>query len=313
MNDFSLGFAMKELFFNRIIPMLAVVALLLISGFAVHQTIQKNKIEAELTASQNQLAEAIGTIEVKEGLYVRLASEHDNLNRRYESLLGDNERLSEVINTKEEEIRALTQLNASLREDIVFAGNATTTVLTSCNDVTNSNQNVSITTDTGREIDPDETVPNIRVDFDLQEEGFRVQGFTESNPSLLPGPPSGRAELTLTQTDPFVIDIALTENEDNDWRAIVYEQQNRLEFDVGVLSVNPQSDRLKWFERIGVGAQAAVTESSAGIAPTLSMRLGHSGAWSVDAGPYWDLSRDGTVRGATVGITMYPFDRGRRK
>lgn len=305
---------MKEFLATKALPILLGIAFIAVGVFAIAQTISKNKIEKELLSTQNELSEAIGTVEVSDGVYSRLASQHEDLNNRYENLLGQNESLSETLNRKEESIRTLMQANATLREEIEFSGNATTTVIAGCDDAPSESvtvDNGTTTTNPGNPIEEDEFVPNLRVDFDLERSGFRVQGFTESNPRMTLGPPVGRAELTLTQIDPFVIDIAVTENDDNQWRAVIYEQQQRLEFDVGTLAVNPRSSRIRWYERIGFGSQLVATNQGFGFAPTLGLRLGSRGAWSVTAGPHWSFNQDGLDRGATIGFTVYPFSRRR--
>ena len=303
---------MKALFLEKILPLLLILLLLVLGIVIVKQRIEIRHKNADLISVQNQLSEAIGTVEEKNGLYVHLASEYSNLNRRYDEILGENERISEVLNRKEEEIRVLSQMNASLRNPVVFTGRATTTVVAGgCDTIEQTPQTGTVVT-TETDSEPDSIVPNLRVAFSLEDSGFRVDGFTESNPSLTLGQPIGHAELTLTQIEPFSIDLAVSENEQHEWRAIIYEQSSRLEFNIDSLSVSPQKDRLRFVERIGFGARTNVTDESAGVAPVISFRLGHSGALSVDGGPYWDLTDGISTTGATVGVTVYPFDRGRK-
>ncbi len=302
---------MKEFLTTKALPIFLGLVLIVVGAIAVGQAVSKKKLHADLLSTQNSLAEAVGTIELQDGVYARLASQNSDLDRNFRDLLGEHELLSEEFNKREEDIRTLLQTNAQLREDIEFIGNATTTVVVGCNDNPHGNGEDATTTDPDNPIEPDEFVPNLRVDFDLEDSGFRVNGFTESNPGLVLGPPVGRAELTLSQIEPFVVDIAITENRDNDWRAVIYEQQQRLQFDVGVLTVNPRNSTIRWYERMGIGSQLVVTGRGFGVAPSLAVRVGARGEWDINAGPYWSFGSNNVQRGASMGFTVYPFSRRR--
>lgn len=299
---------------NLIIITLSVIAFAFVL-FVVGQAIAKNKLRKELLETRNELSNAIGTIEVSEGLYVRTAIENGRLDREYRDILGENQRLSEEINKREEDIRLLTQVNATLRENVKFEGNGRTTVISPgvCNNNSTStpgnNQNGSSggTTTVPNPNDVFVIVPNIRVDFDLKEDGFRVFGFTETNPSLAENP-VGLASLELEQVDPFIIDLAVTQSSDG-WRAIAYEQQGRLALDIGELQVNPARQRLSWQERIGIGSRVSIDSDSFGLHPEIEIKLGQRGSWEVGVGPFFVIEDNLVYKGTSVGVTLYPFTR----
>lgn len=208
-----------------------------------------NKSNQKITDLRNQLAEAQGSIEIADGVQYRLAQELSFKERQISDLLGENTRLEEVAKELEGRIVALTQINASLREDLRFSSNnensnATTTVIeTTCPDAL------------------DAPIPNIRVDFDLEQLGFRATGFTETNPSY--------AELSLAQQVPFVIDLALNQDNDGVWSAIAAEQQERLYLDIGELVINPKRIEEMWYEKFGLGFATTVGLSHFSIGPAI--------------------------------------------
>jgi hypothetical protein len=286
---------------NKITYAIFIIAILALVANSIKSCQDRRKLESELMDYQNQVSELVGTVELENGVRLRLAQELDDLNDRYQAILGDNERLSEVINEREERIRTISQLNAQLSERIEFAGEATTTVITRtvCPEP-NSTTTVQNETEDQNSQDPqiDLEIPNLRVDFSLEEAGFSVDGYTTTNPSY--------AELSLEQIDPFQIDIAITETGDGNWRGYVYEVNDRLDIDINELVVDPEEVRYMWYERLGVGAQSSFTSDGFAYGPALSYRFGRNLNWTVIAGPTYNNDW-----GANVGFQWNPFVRDR--
>lgn len=255
--------------------------------------IKFKKLENELRDQRNENAQLIGTQLIDDGVYLTLSEENDRLHRRYEEVLGENERMSNVINKREEEVRLLANINASLRDSIRMNGTATTTIV-------RDNNNDTITTIIDDSPNTDESnVPNLRVDFDLENSGFRIFGHTTTNPSY--------AELELEQTNPFDIHLAVTEDEDGVWAAYIYDTNDRLEFNISDLEVDSNDERYRWYERIGVGSSINMNiENGIGISPNVSMSLGRRMNLDVSAGPYYNDSW-----GGQVGVNWRPFMRKR--
>jgi hypothetical protein len=184
-----MDFGIKDIFL--------VALLLIVFGVAAGSIFNKKQNQSLINELQNDLAAAHGSIEILEGVEFRLAQDLSFKERQIANLLGENTRLDDAAKELEGKLVFLTQVNATLREKIEFTSDdedstATTTVIEyRCDEETT---NTTITEET-------EGIPNLRVDFDLENSGYRVLGFTESNPP--------HAELSLSQLSPFVLDLAL--------------------------------------------------------------------------------------------------------
>jgi hypothetical protein len=266
-------------------------------------------LEKEIRDTRNQLAEAVGSYELAEGVVARQAVEVNSLNKRVSDLLGENTRLEGVIGNRDARIRLLSQANATLQEQIDFSSesdgsNATVTVITGCDETANEQEEAVVGVEPVEEngsTTPSAIarIPNIRVDFDMQRSGFNVRGYTTTNPAL--------AELTLTQLEPFIIDIAVTEDRSGTRQIVVSEQNNRLNLDIGEFAFSQRYDRERWYERVGFGATAAYNNRRALIGPTLYLETGRR--LDVTGGPLWDASTGQT--GGHVTLVFRPFRRNR--
>ena len=246
-----------------------------------------------LRDTRNQLSDAIGTVVISDGVYARQAEDIKNLNRRISEVLGENTRLEGLIGDRDTRIVSLAQANATLSERISFSSDnpdssATVTVIERCPDSDGQNE-------TG---DPT-VVPNIRVDFDLERAGFEIVGFTTTNPTL--------AELSLTQVDPFIVDLALTEARDGTYQVFISEQNDRLRLEIGEFAVSRWQTRERWFELFGVGLTAAWTPDNPLLGPAIHLETRRR--LDLTFGALWNL-RDGSA-GGHVSATFRPFRRRR--
>jgi len=279
-----MDFGIKDIFL--------VALLLIIFGVAAGSIYNKKQNQRLINELQNNLAAAQGSIEILEGVEFRLAQDLSFKERQIASLLGENTRLDDAAKELEGKLVFLAQVNATLREKIEFTSdnensNAVTTVIEyRCDEeITNT----TITEET-------EGIPNLRVDFDLENSGYRVLGFTESNPP--------HAELSLSQLSPFVLDLALNQGPDGEWSAIAAEQTNRLEIEIGELVMNSRRLRERWYERFGVGiaVNAGLGTLAAGPAFHLETRT-----LDYNVNTTYDTVSQSIISGLT--ITYRPFRR----
>jgi hypothetical protein len=281
-----MDFSIKDIFL--------VALLLIVFGVAAGSIFNKKQNQSLINELQNDLAAAQGSIEILEGVEFRLAQDLSFKERQIANLLGENTRLDEAAKELEGKLVFLTQVNATLREKIEFTSDdedstATTTVIEyRCDEETT---NTTITEET-------EGIPNLRVDFDLENSGYRVLGFTESNPP--------HAELSLSQLSPFVLDLALNQGPDGGWSAIAAEQTNRLEIEIGELIVNSRRLRERWYERFGVGIAVNAGLGTFAVGPALHLET-RTLDYSVNT--TYDVTSQSVIGGLT--IAYRPFRRRR--
>lgn len=274
--------------------------LIVLIGAYVYHISAISGLEADLRETRNRLSEAIGSVEVAEGVQSRMGVETRNLNTRVNVLLGENTRLEGLIGDRDTQIRELVQANASLTEELRFSSrnpgsNAASTVITGCNEIPPSEETV-IDTGDGEAV---QNVPNIRTDFSLTQQGFQIDGFTTTNPSF--------AELALMQIDPFVIDIAVVEDREGTRSVVLSEQQDRLNLNIGTFSYTTRPDRIRWYELFSVGGTLAYAGDRFMLGPSLNVETRRR--LVVSGGPLFSLSGD---VGGHVTVTARPFIRNKR-
>jgi len=279
-----MDFGIKDIFL--------VALLLIVFGVAAGSIYNKKQNQRLINELQNNLAAAQGSIEILEGVEFRLAQDLSFKERQIANLLGENTRLDDAAKELEGKLVFLAQVNATLREKIEFTSdnensNAVTTVIEyRCDEETT---NTTITEET-------EGIPNLRVDFDLENSGYRVLGFTESNPP--------HAELSLSQLSPFVLDLALNQGPDGEWSAIAAEQTNRLEIEIGELVMNSRRLRERWYERFGVGIAVNAGLGTFAVGPAFHLET-RTLDYSVNT--TYDVTSQSVIGGLT--ITYRPFRR----
>lgn len=279
-----MDFGIKDIFL--------VALLLIIFGVAAGSIYNKKQNQRLINELQNNLAAAQGSIEILEGVEFRLAQDLSFKERQIANLLGENTRLDDAAKELEGRLVFLAQVNATLREKIEFTSdnensNAVTTVIEyRCDEeITNT----TITEET-------ESIPNLRVDFDLENSGYRVLGFTESNPP--------HAELSLSQLSPFVLDLALNQGPDGEWSAIAAEQTNRLEIEIGELVINSRRLRERWYERFGVGIAVNAGLGTLAVGPAFHLE---TRTLDYNVNTTYDTVNQSIISGLT--ITYRPFRR----
>lgn len=269
--------------FYRIFPALLIVALIVMTGLAVGAAVNANRLRGQLSDAHNSLSEAIGSVEVAEGVQQRLAEENRNLRREVNRYLGDNTRLQAVVDEQGLRVDELIQIEAGLREEIRLSsrdgGAVTRTVVRGCS----SSPETEVIVDGS-----DSDTPIYRVDFTLEDGGFEVDGHTLTADEETGEP---YAEVTIRQLDPFILDIAIAEDREGSWSALASEQDNRLELEVGEFVMSPYTHSERWFEKIGVGLTTTAGESHFAFGPILSIEAGRSyvfvGAEYVPTSPQW--------------------------
>lgn len=269
----------------------------IIAFLALSLFIADKKHNKEVHDLQNNLSAAIGSLEIADGVQLRQAIEIKNLNRRADDILGEESLLLEEIRNRNLRIEDLVQVNATLAEQIVFSsstsGTATTTRVPR-RDISNGSAE---TTQEPVLSDEELSAPlqNLRVDFDLLSDGFQIAGYTETNPSF--------AMARLTQLEPFIIDLAISQDRSGVWSAMAAEQNRRLRLEIGQFAVNPNVTKEKWFEKIAIGLATRFGTEDIEFSPIFGVEAG-SRVYAF-AGPAYNITQNSWS--ANLGILWRPF------
>jgi hypothetical protein len=272
--------------------LLGIIAFLTLSLF-----IADKRHNREVNDLQNNLSTAVGSLEIAEGVQMRQAIEITNLNRRADDILGEESLLLEEIRDRNLRIEDLVQVNATLTEQIIFSsgtsGTATTTRVPR-RPVTNGTAETTQEPVLSNE-ELSEPLQNLRVDFDLVSDGFQITGYTETNPSF--------AMARLAQLEPFVVDIAISQDRTGAWSAMAAEQNRRLRLEIGQFAVNPNVTKEKWFERIAVGLATRFGTEDIEFSPIFGIEAGRR--VYAFAGPAYNITQNSWS--ANLGILWRPF------
>lgn len=268
------------------------VLLLAVTVFALFYHLQAvAALEKELRDTRNQLSDAIGTIEIADGVYARQGTEIRNLNSKLEELLGENTRLSELVGDKDTRIAALFQANATLTDRLRFSSRGqdnqpTVEVIENCPENGGNPE----------ESGPD-WVPNIRIEHSFEQDGWQVDVLAFTNPALV--------EVELHQTVPYYLEAAWTILPDGTEQLVLAEQTGRLQFEIGEFAIDRRVRRSRWYELVGIGVTAAWTPGTPQLGLALQVETRNRVDFSV--GPLWNLRTGGS--GAHATISFRPFKR----
>lgn len=285
----------SQLSWERIL--IFILLLLMLLGWLVHNA-QMRAGRIRLEEITNRLAAAQSSLEIADGVQMRIAEEYGRLDRHMQDVLGTQSLLIDLLDDSNDQIDSLMQVNGTLSERIRFIGNSSggrvrTTVV---NELLNNT-----TFETDQDNSGEQTIlPNLRVDFDMESSGFRVIGYTHTNPS--------EAVVELEQLQPFIIDLAITQTRDG-YRALASEQTGRLELEIGELAIARNTRRERWSELIGIGAAAYVSGNSFAVGPAVHIET--RGRLDIMFGPVYSDSYDskpGSV-GGQLAVTFRPFRR----
>lgn len=202
--------------------------------------------------------------------------------QQLEDLKSNNEELQKKIDKREEDIAALGQANLKLKDQLFKIKNAKLTVI----DPTGNPTNEPLSCD----------IPNLRVDFEKEQDLWRVSGF------CLTSPPS--AEVSVSWSRPLQLSFILTKK-NNQYR--LYLDSNSPDT-IAVqnlsLKVDPSVFEQKWYEKIAVGFDVGFT----GKEPIASVR-GTFDVGSFSPGAFMILfnGKEGLERAYGVSLMWRPF------
>lgn len=260
---------------------IAGVLLLVIVAVVGVLTWKKNQYEARIVELQNVVAEKDKTIESKDGVYQRLAVQHEDL--------------KDLLSSKDEQLK-------SLKEQLDHQGSqlltANTLVIKLKKDLEAKPVIVPRPPDTNK--------PGIMTtDFDTEDQfaPFKVTGVmvADCNTQKWEG-----ALLKLSQTRPFRFSVVVSQDKDGTWRSSTTSSEKNFEVDIALAAVNPRLLEEKWYEKISISAEAGV-----GTNPGLLVGLGANyGIGKFDVGlRVWGVLDRGASPYFGASLAWHPFKK----
>lgn len=263
---------------------LIAVGLILLAAFGIVFVLgmKKHAYEARIVELQNQVAERDQTIEVKEGVYQKLALQTKDLN----SLLGEKDAelkaLKDQLDSQGAKLLSATKLVVQLREDLKYK---------------EEHPNV-VHPPTDNSPMWEETAVNSNDQWDP----FRITGkvvfYPQSHASLV--------ELELKQYKPLSISVVLSQDSDGTWRTSSTSSAKNFVVDIQLAAVNPYMLEPRWFEKISLMADV-------GIGTNPGFMAGVGAAYEIgrfEVGPkVWAVFDRGASLYAGATLIWHPFKK----
>ena len=237
------------------VALLAIVLALVITG-----AVMDSQHTSEVTELQNTIATQSKTIEVKEGLYSKLAVQSKDL--------------SALLDKKDEQIKLLQKDLKKNGEDLLTANSLVLTW-----------KRAYLATVAGHQTDIPPTpgtegVVRKRVDFEKDFGYIGAFGFTLTDPP--------EATIQVQQNRPLKLTVTVSQNDKGAWSSRTTSSEENVQVDITLAAVNPYMLEPKWYENIGISAElGAGTGFLAGVGATYKIgkfEVGPKG-WFTVTGP----------------------------
>lgn len=266
---------------DRLYKYLFLVVVLGLVGAIVFGYVKEQSHQAELRALRNQLAAAAETITIKDGLYSRLAVEHDDLKSLLSSKDSDITKLKDELKKSKDDILSVSSLVVKWKSAYQSIANAKQTELPSSG--------------------PTSGPSRLRVDFDKDFGPFIVSGYTLTDPAY--------AWLMIKQGKPLRLTLALTQQKDKSWRTLVSSSDENVTVDVAISAVNPLVLQPKWYEKISFDATVAGGSTQSGFGALLGLGVSYK-LGPVSFGPafFLGISKNVDMYGG-LNVKWFPFEK----
>lgn len=238
---------------------------------------QKSSFNELRSNMNNEIAKLQQTVKEKEDLYSMKALEVDNLSAK-------NRELQKIINSRDEEILSLTEINIRLKNEIFEIRNALQEVLDANGNVVPPDPNCESCLSGKR----------FKVSFEQEKNYLKVSGFTLTNPP--------EATIKVEWVKDLILDLYLTKDSSNGFKVYLQSNDSSVEKIQLKLSVDPNILNYKWYEKIAVGGNVVVGE---GISSTINIMWQFFPEWVI--GPAFTAEYDGIKLRKFVGISTFWF------
>lgn len=210
------------------------VLLLVAAG---HDVWQKRQYEQKIVTLQNQAASKDQTIQLKDGLYHKLALQMTDVSSVLDSKDKQQKELLDQLKKTGQQLLATNIINVGLKDQISKLGGGTQTTIPA----------------------HDGKPERVKVDFHQDFGLVTIDGWTITNPV--------QSWLRLNPGKPLTLSVSVAQDKDKAWHAYTTVDDPRFGVNIKLAAVNPYMFQPHWYEGIGVttGLGVGVNAGSPGV------------------------------------------------
>lgn len=212
------------------------VILAIALGLVLYATGVRSSYESRIVSLQNQVAERDHTLEVKEGVFQKLAVQDEDLKRMLDEKDEEVVRLKNQLDQQGAQLLTANTLIVKLRKDLQSTGNVVIE-------------------------HPDPKYPDMivaKLDSKNDFDPFRVTGDVVVDCGIDQPDKTPQSSLKMSQTRPFKFSVVVSQDKDGTWRSSTTSSEKNFQVDIALAAVNPYVLEPKWYEKIGLDIEAGV-------------------------------------------------------
>jgi hypothetical protein len=237
--------------------------------------IRKNAYDKQIVALQNQIAQKDQEIEVRQGVYQKLAVQTSSLGAIVDAKDTQIQQLTAQLKQSKDQLVTATSVGVQWKQAYQSTLTATQTTVPSTNVSAPAREKVTFNHDFGY---------------------IGVNGYTLTNPA--------EAWVSVQQNRPLKLTVALAETNTHQWRTYVTSSEENVGVDIQVSGINPYVLQPKWYENLEVNSSVGV-----GAGALFGLGVGAKiGSFSVGPGVWWTLT-DHLDKFYGVNVAWRPFRR----
>jgi len=206
--------------------------LILFLAFAAFMIVRDHQRAEYIVELQNQIASRDKTIEIKEGLYQKLTLQSKDLSKLLDNKDLELTNLRDHLKKQKAELLTVNTLVVKLRQELKDARDVVVTI-------------------------PDPLKPGVK-NFDIDTDGaldpFQVKGKAEVDCDAN----KAHYDLRLSQRSPIRFSVIVSQDKDGTWRSSATSSTKVFAVDIALAGVNPYLLEERWYEKIGIGIDAAM-------------------------------------------------------
>lgn len=216
----------------KVALVIAGAVLLLALVFAGYMTFRDHQHSARIVELQNQVAARDKTLEVKDGVYQKLALQAKDLSQ----LLNDKDtelmNLRDQLKKQKSELLTANTLIVKLRKDLQDVRDVPVVVVDPAKPGVKQ-----VNIDTEDRLDPFQVTGKVNVDCDTSQAHYDV---------------------SLSQRSPIQFSVVVSQDKDGTWRSSATSSTKSFDVDIGLAAVNPYLLEEKWYEKLSLAAELGV-------------------------------------------------------